>query len=105
MRAELIAQARGVQPEEAGDLRNIVRDILCIAASGNRILVFGARSRSLTPRTAQPDIRNPCRRTRHTVARQQQVAAVFVQIAPKTPIRNTALRADRTDAHIRRSVQ
>ena len=83
VRTKLIAQTSRIHSEQVRDLRDVVFDILCIAAGRDRVAVLGTGRRSLTPTPPQArmcGVRH--RRDRYAVARQQQVAAVLVQIAP-----------------------
>ena len=106
MGPKLIAQPRGIQPEKMRDLRNVVLYIRLVVASRNRLPVLGTGRRGLSPASPQARMRGLRRRRgRHAVARQQQIAAVFVQIAPEPRIRNIAPHADRTQAQRRRTVQ
>lgn len=87
VRTKLIAQTRRVQSEQVRDLRYVVFDILCIAAGRDRVAVLGTGRRSLAPTSPQARTRGVRhRRDRYAVARQQQVAAVLVQIAPEPRI-------------------
>ena len=106
VRTKLIAQTRRVQSEQVRDLRDVVFDILCIAAGRDRVAVLGTGRHGLAPAPPQArmcGVRH--RRDRYAVARQQQVAAVLVQIASETRIRYTATGADCTNAQRRRTVQ
>ena len=106
VRTKLIAQTRRVQSEQVRDLRYVVFEILCIAAGRDRVAVLGTGRRGLAPTSPQARTRGVRhRRNRYAVARQQQVAAVLVQIAPEPRIRYTATGADRTNAQHRRTVQ
>lgn len=91
VRTKLIAQTRRVQSEQVRDLLYVVFEILCIAAGRDRVAVLGTGRRGLAPTSPQARTRGVRhRRNRYAVARQQQVAAVLVQIAPEPRIRYTA---------------
>ncbi len=105
VRTKLIAQTRGVQSEQLRDLRHVVFEILCIAAGRDRFAVLGTGRGGLSPTPPQTRMRGiRLRRSSNAVTRQQQVAAVFVEIVPETRIRNSALRTNGAYAPIRRGV-